>query len=462
MTAGSRVVRSLSALLLLPLILNRFTTEEIAVFLLFRSIISLRILGDMGFSDTFARFIAYGMAGEEHLGDYRVLRPPIRNRAPNWPTIAAICGTMEYIFRRLAPAAFVVLGGGLTWAMVRPISTLAHPTSGWIAWSVVVLSLAIVFRGNTYLAYLIGVNQIALLRRWEIITSLGGLVTAVVTILLGGHLLEIILALQIWEVVNVIRNWWLCRRVEDRHFAAFDLHSLDRGILHEAWQRAWRSGLGVLFSMGLVEATGILYAQIGSTDTLATYLLALRIIQMLAQIAQAPFYSKLPLLARFRAAGDREQLTAVAQRGMRLSHWWFVLGFGSAAIFGPPVLVLIRSNAVFPPPLLWLLLGLAFFAQRFGSMHLQLYSTTNHIIWHTVNGLSAVILVAVSGALLFVLDVLAFPIGMLAGYAGFYAWFCALRSYRSVDVSFWAFERTTMLPPLAGLLLFTTTWMMLV
>jgi hypothetical protein len=45
--------------------------------------------------------------------------------------------------------------------------------------------------------------------------------------------------------------------------------------------------------------------------------------------------------------------------------------------------------------------------------------------------------------------VYAFPIAMALGYAGWYSWYSARRSYRMFGLAFWTFERALFLPPLA-------------
>lgn len=101
---------------------------------------------------------------------------------------------------------------------------------------------------------------------------------------------------------------------------------------------------------------------------------------------------------------------------MRLSHWAFVVGFAGTAFVVEPLLKLIGSNAAFPTPTLWAMMGAAFFAERFGAMHIQLYSTTNHIIWHIANGISGTVYLIVSLGLLTILGAYAFPIGIIVGY----------------------------------------------
>jgi hypothetical protein len=86
-------------------------------------------------------------------------------------------------------------------------------------------------------------------------------------------------------------------------------------------------------------------------------------------------------------------------------------------------------------------------------MHIQLYSITNHIIWHTANGVSGIIYLVVALALFKQIGVYAFPIGTLIGYLGFYGWYSAIHSYRAFGLKFWEFEKPIMIPPLLSILI---------
>ena len=221
----------------------------------------------------------------------------------------------------------------------------------------------------------------------------------------------------------------------------------DEKVFAAVWPSAWRSGIGHFMSYGLIQASGVLYAQVASATSIASYLLTLRLIQMVSAFSQAPFYSKLPAFARLFAEDKKSDLVALAKKGMRLSHWCYVAGFIGLGISGEPLLKFIGSNAEFPTNLLWSLMGLAFFVERYGAMHLQLYSITNHIIWHIANGFAGIIYIIVCLSLFNTVDVYAFPLGLIAGYVGFYAWYSAMHSYKIFGLSFMTFEKDILLIP---------------
>lgn len=452
MTWGSFFSRSLSLVVVLPLLLTRLSTEEIALWYLYMTIISFQMLIDIGFSPTFSRVIAYAMGG----AGVDDLKSPkdTNNGQANWKTLELICSEMRVVYSRLGivwPMLLAVFG---TLSLLKPISLVPNTFSAWIAWGVILVVSTITLRGNIYSSYLQGINQIALLRRWEAITSIGAIVTSFLVLILGGGLLGLVLAHQGWQLLNILRNRWLSGVVENGRFKEFARGKKNKKVFDAVWPSAWRSGMGHLMSYGLIQASGIMYAQVGSVSSVASYLLALRLIQTVSQFSQAPFYSKLPVFAKLFAEDKKDRLVSLAKRGMGLSYWCYVAGFIGLGVAGEPLLKFIGSNADFPTLLLWLLLGLAFFVERYGAMHLQLYSITNHIIWHIANGIAGFIYILVCFMTFKIVDVYAFPLGLIAGYLGFYSWYSAIHSYRAFKLNFITFEKSTIFVPLCVIVIY--------
>lgn len=452
MTWGSFFTKSLSLVVVLPLILTRLSIEEIALWYLFITIISFQMLIDVGFSPTFSRVIAYAMGGA---GVDDLKSPEDKNNGQvNWKTIELICSEMRVVYLFLGSIWTLLLAVFGTLTLLKPVSIVQNTFSAWIAWGIILLVSTISLRGNIYNSYLQGINQIALLRRWEAITSIGAIATSVLVLTLGGGLLGLVIAHQCWQVLNILRNRWLSGVVENGRFKNFVRGKKNKKVFDAVWPSVWRSGIGHFMGYGSLQASGVIYAQVGTASGIASYFLALRLIQTVSSFSQAPFYSRLPVFAKLFAEDKKDKLVSLAKRGMRLSYWCYVAGFIGLGIAGEPLLKFIGSNADFPTNLLWSLMGMAFFVERYGAMHLHLYSITNHIIWHIANGITGLIYITVSFMLFRLFGVYAFPLGLIAGYFGFYSWYSAMHSYREFKLSFTTFEKGAMFVPLCLILIY--------
>jgi len=440
--------------LLLPIALTRLSTAEIALWYFFRIITDLRPIIDMGFGPTFVRQIAYAYGGSKEY------EKPIQNISDgdnpksNLDLVERTFFTMEAVYGRLTIIFFSSLAVLGSIAVIRPIRQIDNQITGWLAWGVVILGSAFFLRGNSYTSFLQGSNNIPLYRRWEALFLLAAIPSSIVVLLLGGGLLGLVITEQFWIFVAVLRNRRLTASIIPFNLNQTIKEKYSKDIFKSIWPRAWRSGIGVIMSYGVMQFSGLIYSQFGDTSSVAAYLLSLRFAQNISTFSRVPFYSRLPQMATLYARNKQDQLISIAQRGMNYSHWLFSLGFIGFGISAPYLLIIINSNTSFVPQSLWALMGLGFFAERFGAMHLQLYTLTNKVVWHIANGISGAIAVVVALLSLSSLGVYAFPIGYSLGNIGFYTWYSAKLAYSTFSIKSWDFETKTSLIPLTLFLIY--------
>jgi hypothetical protein len=417
----SQGMRSGMLLLVTPLVLQKFAPAEVAVWYLFAGVIGLGALADFGFRGTFIRLFAFGVGGASDIGRMPPLGDP-SIKAMNWALIERLYATMTrvYVVTTIGVIAAMILLG--TPALFRPISSLPRVGEGWLAWALICGTTTIEFPGKMYKNYLDGLLKVALVRRVETLFRAGNILTALAVMVWAPSVLNLVMANRFWVVANVFRDRYLARTVYQGRLRNFTDHPFDGALFAKVWTPAWRGGISGLISRGLPGLTGVLYAQIGSPVAVASYLFALKLVSEIRDISNAPYYSKIPLMARLRAAGEVSRLVTVATRGMTLANIAYLLGVLIVGIFTVPLLALIGSNTPFVTPALWWLLAIAFLAHRIGVYHLQLYVTTNHVISHLVDGAAGAVFVLTVYLTLPEYGLYSFPIGMILGYLGIHAW----------------------------------------
>ena len=156
-------------------------------------------------------------------------------------------------------------------------------------------------------------------------------------------------------------------------------------------------------------------------------------------------------MAKLRSQGETQVLKRVAQRSMGytyVSYVAFVCAVGWAlsvlSSYNPKFGLAGNDNLR-----LWFLLAITIFVERYGALHMQLFSTTNRIVWHIANGISGLLIISYLLILPPIFGVLGFPLSFLLGYACFFCWYSASLSYRSVGETLWNFEKETLLLPCA-------------
>lgn len=452
MTWGSFGVKLINNLVILPFILSHFLQSEVAVWLLFLMIIGLVTLCDFGFAGSFSRAISYAMGGAKTLDYVFKKNNTAGENNPNWKLIGKIYKAMGHVYIYISGIAFVVILVGGTFFIYKPINAIPNNHPYWVAWVIIVISTPVVIYGIKYSTYLIGVNKIAFVKRLDMIFSMASVVCSVIIIVYFKSILWIIVNNQFWMTVNVFRDYQVVKR--DKNLMNNLDVSAEKDTYNIIWNSSWRTALGLISSYGITQFTAIYYAQLGNSAMVASYLLSLKIITTVVDFSRAPFYSKIPVLSLLRAQGRDKELIDMAKKGMIITIGVFTVIVIGVGFFHAPILKLIHSKTSFVSNEVWALMCLAFLFERYGSLHIQLYSLTNHVIMHTSNIITGIIvcICIIAGASR--LGIYIYPLSMIVANGLFYSWFTAMHSYKEFKMSFFKFERFILLIPGATLILY--------
>ena len=429
MTWGNLLAKSSSLILLLPLILTNFSSVDIVVWYVYSTIISLQMLIDFGFTPTITRIISYAYGGLsireiEKLTISDIKSETIEKR-PNYSSIYICYLTSKYAYLLLVVISLCFSAVIGTWLVSDSLSSSTTPNDAWLGWWLVLIVSAVTLYGNTYVSFLQGLNKVALVQRVQMFMSIMSIISATLTLLMGQSILVVVSAFYAWNLVGVIANKMLTSKYinkSDNNKANFDFF---RKII---WSNAWRSGVGVMLSLGLVQFSALIVTKIASPAVAATYMLSLQLVRAASSFSQAPFYAKLPKLAQLYAQSSIDTLVTIAKKGILFSLLTFILITIFIGTFGSYFLEMIGANATFPEKYFWFILSFAFLIERLGASYLQLYSLTGDIIWHIANGVTGILVI------IFILynymNIYAFPLSMLIGYTVFYTPYVIIKSVK--------------------------------
>jgi hypothetical protein len=120
---------------------------------------------------------------------------------------------------------------------------------------------------------------------------------------------------------------------------------------------------------------------------------------------------------------------------------------------------LVGSKTPFVAGEVWGMLGLAILFERIGAMHLQLYSTTNHVVWHIANGISGTIMLIVIPIAYQWFHIMGFPLGILIGYVAFYVPYSMRLSYRAFSLKVGDIDLAASVLPVLILAMLELVWL---
>lgn len=441
----SFLTKALSFVVVLPLILNRYSPPDISLWHLFLTVWSFQMVFDAGFGSAFVRIIAYGSVGVKNF-QFSEIEEKIPETIQDIPFLKATLQVMKSFYLVLAIVCFLILITFGTYFFKKPILEASFVSLGWKNWYFFVLTYPLLIWGNIFVNFLIGNQFIPQLRNGETVFNLLSILTVSLLGYLQCNIHWLIFSYQCWFVLGVLRNFLICKIFLGHINLSTVQESARKHVKDLVLANALKSGIGVAMAQGVTQGTSLLYAQVTSPALLASYLVGLNIANSIKSFAQAPFYSKLPLLATLMGKGQKKKLSEVSSLNMRRVYVIFLFFFLLTTFTHQYIFELIDSKVAFPDLKIWFLIGFGILIERFGAMHLQVYSTTNHIIWHWLNGVTGLILLVFFIFTLPIIGLYAFPIGYVFAYLCLYSWYIPRISYKLLGTSFLKFESNVFIP----------------
>jgi hypothetical protein len=396
-TWGSFLTVSLKSVILLPILLLTLSKHDFTLWLLFSSILAFSNILDLGFYSSLSRQYSYLLGGSTDF-KYKIrVQKIVSSSGINKDLFGKLYSSTHIVFIVLGILSFLILAIFGTLSIKRTILANPDPFMSWLSWSVIVLTFPFLVYGKKYRSILHGFNYIPMLNRWDTLFNGITAIFLVIAALSLKSILALIIINQGMLLLTIIRNRVLLFyvvKIVDVKEAKYS--GIDRTILKDIWKPTWRTGVGIFASSGVVELTGIIYSNFGTIDSLASYLLGIKILSLLSNISKAPFYSRLPLFSKMRASGDIHALSVSSKKYIAISLHIFSLGIFVVGLSIPLIISFLSRDITFLDINMWTILGFIWLLERHHAMHAQVYSTTNHIPFYIPILISGTVYLAIS------------------------------------------------------------------
>jgi len=447
MTWFSFSAKSLSILVVLPLILTKFSINEISLWFLFGILFSFQIVADLGFGSTFTRLISYAMAGLKSLDDINLKEPVFQEpKVPNLPLMTALNKKMKVIFFFLAGLATIFLGCFSFLFLDTPIEKLETPQHGYYLLTLILGVLFLKIYSRRYASFICGVNEVALLRRWEGFITYLQILSSIVVLLLSENFNFLVINNQLWILVGIVNTYYLQKKVSKDKFQP----ALDKNVpvilKKEVFRKhvlspSYKSGVGNLISYGVNSLTFFVLVDFLTEDDLATFLLTSKIVNMISEFTRAPFYANLPFFAKNFPLISREELPSLVQNSINRSIFLATAGLITVSILGEILLEILGGKIDSFNHHLWFLFSLNLLCERTGAMHFQMHSISNNVTWHKANLVYASLFGLITVSTIDLLGLFAIPVAMLISNLLYYTP-CALQTtHKFYSYKFYDFNR---------------------
>lgn len=437
----SYFTKSINLVILLPLLIDLLNDSDIAIWYLFSNVIGLQLLIDSGFSGNFIRYISFALNGNRSIFD-KSSNESIAITDVDF--LRTISFAMTEIYKVLI-VIFVLLYLTLGFYSFRlPIQLTTNSNLGWIVWTFTLISLPILIYGGKYSNILQGLNKIPLLRLWETVFNLFSSIFSVGILLATESIYLVIFSLYCWSLLSVLRNYLTVRKIEQMTSGNMDFSILKK-MKPKLLLNSLKSGFGVFMAQGITYSMAFFFANKLDPSSLSTYLVTSGVIINIRNFSQAPFYSKIPFFATLTAQQNFKELEINLKKSM---FQVYLIFFSSSVLLYLLFWGYIEYNSVsfMLDEKLWFVLTLAFFLERYGAMHIQIYSLSNHILWHIHNGVSGAITIFFVVIIYQYSPLYSYPLALLISCLLFYSIYGPYYSYKFLNTSFWKFEKKLFFP----------------
>lgn len=337
-----------SGLLVLPVVLNRLSAEEIGLNYLMLTIGAMVGLLDFGFSPQFGRNITYAFSGAKTLVK-EGFSPDSNLSVPNYQLVAIVIKTAKLVYRKLSLIVLVIMltfGTVYIYKVTKGFVNVRYSLLIWI-----IYSFSIYF--NVYYNYLSGLltgrGMVKESSKSIILSKIVYVFLSVGLILYGCGLLSIVIANF---VTPFVQRLYAYKVFYDDEMMANLPKNVTKEEVRETFSTIWYNAkkLGVVFvGAYVINKMNMffvgLYLPLYET---ASYGLLVQLGTTMVTMASVFFVSFLPKFSNYQVTKEYEKLKELLAATMLL--FWIIMITGSLIMFfwGEWLLDLIGSNTKLP------------------------------------------------------------------------------------------------------------------
>lgn len=459
LTWASMILKALATLGTVPLIVHFFSSDEFAIWSILLTLLSLQLIVESGISTVFIRVFAYSRlrGATDHTRENDLGITELKHGFPKADFLARLDYIAHLIYMGVGLCTVITLLVFGSIAILPRAPLLEHSFNAWL--SLIAMALVGAYRAYSgrYQSLMLGYDKFPETRIIECVSWALCFVCTLSAIVLSQNFLFSALIFSGSQLIFPI----LLKRLRDKFVEENELipspsSFLDKCLLTDLFTPMWRSVAGVFIFLAAFFGTGLIISTALASSDAAIFLLLVNLSRYLMQFSQVPFTVKIPQLTLLHAHGKQDDILKITKRSMTASMWLLTGAVIFVALLWDQAALHLKLDTINLDTALWGAIGLVTLLERYGAMHLQLYSTTNHIIWHWLNSLAALILTIVTAMLVAWIGLWSWVVGYLFSMLA-YSLISHRHSFKAFGFPFPKFDLHTFIIPLSigtGLYLF--------
>jgi O-antigen/teichoic acid export membrane protein len=326
-------------LLLLPLVLLKLSSSELALWWVFLALGGFGNLADFGFGSTIPRIYNYLLAGAEDF-EAEGLREAKSGGQPNFAGISRLNATVRSLYLKISLAAMGLLTIGGTLSLLKPAAESGFSGKVWWLWAMFIVAIGYNLATSHWVLAVQGLNR---MRDLQVVYVLGGLSYA----LCAALLLVCHMGLASMVMATFVKGFVMhgrCRQIyqavvpKPEHLAKPEPH-----IVRKLWPNSYKFGILSIGGYCLANGSVLICSQLLGKEITASFGLTAQIGNYLMSFAGLWLVVKWPEIAILRTQGRLNEMAVLFARRLALAMVSFV-GMGLIVLFAGNALLALKGT----------------------------------------------------------------------------------------------------------------------
>jgi O-antigen/teichoic acid export membrane protein len=314
-------IRVSANLLLIPIVLVKLSSSELALWWVFVALGAFGGLADLGFGATIPRIYNYLLAGADDF-EAEGLREAPTGGQPNFAGIARLNATVRSLYLKISLAAISLLAIGGTLSLLKPASESGLAQRIWWIWAAFIIAIG--YNLATY-HWVLAVQGLNRMRDLQLVYVMGGLsyfCCAALLLFCKMGLLSMVLATFVKGFVMHGRCHQIYRKIvpKPEHPVPPDRHSI-----RKLWPNAYKFGILAIGAYCINNGNVLICSQLLGKEITASFGLTVQIGSFMTNFAALWLTIKWPEISILRTQGRLEEMGALFARRLTLVVGSFIV-----------------------------------------------------------------------------------------------------------------------------------------
>ncbi len=335
------------ALLLLPILLRKLSSEELGVWYVLLTISAFVIMMDLGFTPTLAMNVSYVMGGARRLKRQGFETVEVE-QSVDYGLLRALIAGAKRIFFWLSVAALIILGTLGTWFIIKITQGKIPLQTVLTTWALFVPATILNLYYKYFTPLLQGRGLFAGYYRANALASMSFGVSIVILLSLGCGLPGIAAGYLISAIVG---RWLSCRFLMDHGFVealrnAPEANVSATDIVRTIWNTAWKQGVVVVGAFLILRANSLISSVYLGLAVTSSYALSLQACSVISSASMVTFTIQQQKIAQFRVkSGMTSEIRKLIEIGLTSALTLYVVLAAFLVTFGNRLIKVIGGHS---------------------------------------------------------------------------------------------------------------------